>query len=484
MQSAVEYFLIGAAVLVLLLLLIAVVRALFIARRPGKTGSVPAVFEPETVGAHLTRMIACRTYEQPGVPPEDNAELARLRELLRELYPRLHETAPPELIGCGLVFHWKGTSQEAPVIYMAHYDVVPADPEGWSFDPFDAGMENGVVRGRGAIDTKITLCAVLEAAERLIGEGFVPLRDVYLCFGGDEETNGTGAQNIVDELERRGVRPEMVLDEGGAVVEKVFPGVGCRLAMVGVAEKGIAEVSLVCRSNGGHGSTPPRQTPVNILGRAMHIVSSKPFAMSLPRPTRMLLSAAARRASFPIRLVLGNLWLFAPVVKLIGAVSGGEMNAMMRTTCAFTMMSGSDAINVIPTQASVGADMRVLPGSTVEECVGRVRKLVRRLPVEVKVCGSVYEPSRCSPADGMGWDAICATVSELWQGAETVPYMMNGHSDSSVYTRICDRVYRFAPVFLSGEERAMIHGTDERIGADRAALAADFYYLLTKRMMG
>src|SRR5699024_4780091 len=101
--------------------------------------------------------------------------------------------------------------------------------------------------GRGTLDTKITLLGVMEAAESLIKQGFVPKRDIYFAFGGDEEVFGHGAKDIIAYLQQQGVKPDFVLDEGGAVVDGVFPGLTRPLAVVGIGEKGMMDVTLTAK---------------------------------------------------------------------------------------------------------------------------------------------------------------------------------------------------------------------------------------------
>ena len=362
---------------------------------------------------------------------------------------------------------------------MAHYDVVSVEESGWSRPPFDAVYEDGVLWGRGTLDTKSTLCAAMLALEQLLEDGYVPSRDLYLAFAGDEEVSGTGAPMIVDLFEAQGITPGLVLDEGGAVVQKVFPGVKAPCAVVGIAEKGMLNVEFSCVSGGGHASAPKPHTPVGVLSRACTRVENNPFPYRVTPAARACLDTLARHSSFAYRLIFANLWLFGGVLDLLGRSSGGELNALVRTTCAFTQMQGSEGMNVIPPRAAMVANLRLLPGETMESARDYLARAVGDEKVQLRIV-SGQNPSRVSRIDGEGWERVCAAVAGTWPDAIVSPYLMLACSDSRHWGRISDRVYRFSAMALSGEERATIHGNDERITADGLAQAVAFYTRLLK----
>ncbi len=235
-------------------------------------GAAPTPVAVDTEGAvqRLAQLVRIPTVSNYDAEKFDETQFEGFREKLRELYPRVHEMCPPVRIAhTGMLFHWKGKSSAAPVVLMAHYDVVPVDEAGWKHPPFCGEVFDGELWGRGTLDTKITLLGILEAAERLMSEGFVPRNDVYFSFSGDEEVSGPSAPAIVEYLKERGVRPAMVVDEGGAVVDGVFPGVKQPIAVVGIGEKGFMNVELTARAAGGHASTPAVPSTLGMLCRAV-----------------------------------------------------------------------------------------------------------------------------------------------------------------------------------------------------------------------
>jgi carboxypeptidase PM20D1 len=434
----------------------------------------------EETAAHLARMIRCKTVSSLDGLNVNKNEFEKFRNLLAELYPRMHKVCKVERIGVsGILYTFKGRNEAAPIVLMAHYDVVPAEDRAWDKPPFEGIIEDGVLWGRGTLDTKGTLCAICEAVEGLVAGGFVPENDLYFAFSGDEEIAGESAPLIVDEFQKRGVAPAMVLDEGGAVVEGVFPGVSLPCAMVGTAEKGILDVELSVEGRGGHASTPPPHTPVGVLARAVTRIENRPFKSRLTPPVAVMFDTLGRHSPFLYRLVFANLWCFKPLLELMCRKLGGELNAMMRTTCAFTMMEGSGASNVIPPVAKVTANLRILGGETVENAIAYLKSIADDPDIKFRAIYGM-DPSPNSLTGGNSWEMLKNAVSQTWPGALVSPYMMFACTDSRHYHRIGDHVYRFSAMALSREERATIHGHNERIPLDTLVKLVQFYTRLIR----
>ena len=433
------------------------------------------------VAEDLAAMIRCRTVSNLDHSLEDEAEFEKFRALLRERFPLLHERCSPERVGrCGLLYTWKGRTSERPSGLMAHYDVVPADEANWSRPPFEGLIEDGVLWGRGTLDTKGTLCCALEAAEQLLGEGFTPEHDLYFAFSGEEEIAGPSASDIVDELQRRGVEPAFVLDEGGAVVTGVFPGVDAPCALVGTSEKGQMQLYMELKSEGGHASAPPRSTIAGRLAKAVTRVEKRPAPFTLTPPAREMFDTLGRRSVWPVRLVFANLWLFRPVLDLATRLMGGELNALVRTTCAVTQMQGSPANNVLPPEASVGLNLRIMCGDSTDAAEARLRRAVRDADISFRR-GPSAEPSPYSETEGSeGWARLKSAVERTWPDAIVSPYLMLAGSDSRHYGRISRCVYRFGPMELSKEERGSIHGNNERVPLAKLTRCAEFYLRLIR----
>ena len=470
--------------LILLGLFLAVIlirAALFVPKKAAAADSTPVEFDREKAVEALGELIKCRSisYNDPAL--EDNAEFDKLIGLLPKLYPHVFGVCEfHQMAHRALLFRWPGKTPGEPAVMMAHYDVVPVMEENWEKPPFDAVIEDGVLWGRGTLDTKGTFNGVLCAADALIGQGFQPEHDIYFAFSGGEEVNGKGARVIVDWFEAKGIVPALVVDEGGAVVENVFPGVKQPCAVVGIGEKGMINAQFKAVSKGGHASSPSAVTPIGQLTKAAQNILRHPFKMHITPPAGKMFDTLGRRSTFLYRLIFANLWCFGWVLDLLGRSSGGEMNALLRTTVAFTQMRGSNARNVIPPEAEMVANMRLNPADSVEGALSYLRKVVKDEGVEITALES-NEPSRVSTTDCPGWDKVCAAISGTWPAAVVSPYLMIQCSDSRHWGRISDKVYRFSAMDLSAEERRTIHGHNERIRLECIHRAVEFYIRLMKQ---
>ena len=464
-----------------LLLAVILLRAAFFNPKPQKAVSQEEVhFDREKAIDALQQLVRCKTISNHDPALEDEGEFRKLIDLLPGLYPKVFETCSfRELPDRGLLFCWPGKRHDAPSVMMAHYDVVSVNESSWDKPPFEGIIEDGVLWGRGTLDTKVTFNGVLSAAESLIVQGFQPENDIYFAFSGGEEVNGKGAVNIVDWFEENHIQPALVVDEGGAVVENVFPGVKAPCGMVGIAEKGMMNVKYTVRSQGGHASAPLPKTPITTLAGAVQKIVKNPFKMHLTKPAAEMFDTLGRHSSFALKIVFANLWLFKPVLNLICNSSGGEMNALVRTTTAFTMMEGSAGRNVLPAEASIISNMRLNPADTVESATAYLKKVVADDSVEIEVLES-FQPSRISQTNCESWDKVACAVADTWKGCIVTPYLMVQCSDSRHWGRLSDRVYRFSAMDMTTEERRSIHGNNEKIRLETIGKAVEFYI----RLMG
>ena len=436
-----------------------------------KSGSISA----------LTQLIRCKTVSYYDHSLEDDKEFDKLINLLPELYPQVFKVCEiNQLSDRALLFKWSGKNSGNPTVLMAHYDVVPVDEQSWEKPPFEAIIEDGVLWGRGSLDTKVTFNGVLYAANTLISEGYIPENDIYFAFSGGEEVNGNGAVNIVNYFKEKGIEPSLVVDEGGAVVENVFPGVNKPCAMVGIAEKGMLNLTFSVKSNGGHASSPAPHTPIGVLSRACCKVENNPFKMYITKPAAEMFDTLGRHSNFVYRMIFANMWLFKGVLNMICKKSGGELNALLRTTVAFTQSEGSNAPNVIPPRATMTANLRLNPKDTVDSAVEYIKKTIDDNSVEL-IVGSNMNPSRVSETNCESWNKVASAVANTWKGCLVSPYLMVQCSDSRHWGVLSDKVYRFSAMDLTSEERKTIHGHNERIRLETANRAVEFYIRLIKK---
>ncbi len=468
--------------LIVLFLLVIVLRALAFKPKPEASPDAEELsFDRDGAVQALAALIRCRTVSYDDRAKEDDAEFDKLTDLLPALYPHVAGACTLQRFpDRALLFRWPGRQQGAPAVLMAHYDVVPVEEENWDHPPFDALIEDGVMWGRGTLDTKVTFNGILFAADHLIRQGFQPEHDIYLAFSGGEEINAPGALHIVEYFQQNGIIPSMVVDEGGAVVDNVFPGVVRPCAMIGIAEKGMINLEYAVRSGGGHASAPAPHTPVGQLSSACAAVESHPFPMHLTKPVEAMFDTLGRHSSFVYRLIFANLWCFRGVLDGICKKSGGELNALVRTTVAFTQMSGSAAPNVIPPSASMVSNIRLNPADSVASAQEYIRSVIKDGNVSLRPLKAM-EPSPISDITCDGWRKVCSAVSATWKGCIVTPYLMVQCSDSRHYRDLSDRVYRFSAMDLTDEERRSIHGNNEHIRLETVGRATEFFIRLMKQ---
>ncbi len=400
---------------------------------------------------------------------------------LKERYPLINEQATYLEIGSGVLYHIKGEKQDEPTVLMAHFDVVPVEGN-WTFEPFSGEIDDSFIYGRGTLDTKSSLNAVMEGVEYSLSNGKIFKNDLYISFSGDEEINGQTQHLMVEHFKKEGVKPYMVLDEGGAIVSNMFPGVDKKAAVIGIAEKGFLNVKLTAFSKGGHASTPPKDTALTVLSKAViKLNRAKTFKLKLSAPVKVLFDTLAPHSkSFPIKMIFANLWIFTPIVKLIAKLSGGELLSMFKTTQAFTTLSASDALNVLPNEASVGINYRLRPGEDSSVVLKKIRKVIKNDDIKIEVI-NVSEATTTSKIDD-AYAIVRQSIKKTWPEVVVTPYLMVATSDSRHYHEICERVYKFSPMVVSKADLALIHGEDEKISCENVINGTNFYINLIEKL--
>ncbi len=465
--------------IIVLWLFVIIFRALrFVPNKENDVEVINVNPDAKKAAENLSKMIACKTISNTDREKIDVAEFEKFKELIIKQYPKINEACERIELGyTGILYRWKGKNTGNETVLMSHYDVVPVNEELWSKAPFEGIIEDGTIWGRGTIDTKSTLCAIMEAAEYLINQGYVPENDIYFSFSGDEEVSGDSTPNIVEYLRSNGIKPAIVVDEGGAVVDDVFPGVSRTCAMVGLGEKGYLDLELSATGSGGHSSTPPPNTLIGILAKAAVRIEKKQFKAQLSEPVKELFNTLGRHSSLGLKIIFANLWCFMPLLDFLFKRKGGQLNALIRTTCAITKAQGSKSYNVLPPYASLGVNLRLMQPDTKESAISYIKKVINDDRISIKTV-ECTEPSPCSDTKSKEWNKLCNVIKQTWQGVLISPYLMLGATDSRHFCKICDNVYRFSPMKLTNEEIGLMHSNDERIKVETLMEAIAFYIRL------
>ena len=430
----------------------------------------------ELYAQHLAALIRQETVSSEN--QTDKQKFYAFQKLLWKQFPKIFACCEHEDFDGSFLLRWKGSSSAAPVMLMNHHDVVEA-PGNWTYPPFSGTISGEKLWGRGTLDTKCGLWAMLQAAEELLQEGFIPRKDIYFVSACTEETDGSGAKAISEELKDRGIRFDLVLDEGGMILEEPIGGAKGTFAMIGLGEKGCADLKFIARSSGGHSSTPGKNTPLVRLGKFMAAAEKAALFRADMHPVvqEMLRRIAATMAQ-PLKFILGHPGWFKPLLlKVMPAVSN-TAGAMLKTTLAFTMAKGSEGSNVLPQEAWVMGNMRFSHHQGGENSIAAVRVLAEKYDIETVV----VDPGFSSPMSDYrseGFQLVERAVAAAFPGVIPSPYLMTGASDSRFMGQICDTCIRFAPIAVSETQMAGIHGIDENVDLSALAPAVDFYkYIL------
>jgi len=470
-------------ILVLLLLLVLFIRTfLFKPENTPQVRSQSVDFDQEHAIESMKAMLKFKTISYVDRKKQDMNQFEGFKSYLKSRYTHIvNHSEILEFKDTLIVFKVRGQDEKSPVVLMSHYDVVPVNGK-WQHDPFLGEIVNGRIYGRGAIDTKGTLCAVMESVEHLLKNNHSFKQDLYLAYSGDEEIRGGSADGLVEYLEENNITPRFVLDEGGAVVSNIFPGVKKKAALIGLAEKGFMSVRMRATTDGGHASMPQKNTSITLLSDAVQTLNKKhPFKLRYTYPIKQMLTILPRHSKyFHIRFVFANLWLFSPLIKHLAKKNQGTFLALLKTTQAFTMMEGSEAINVLPTEVSVGINYRMINGEHSMDVVERYEKLINHPLISFDV-EYVTEATPISKTDD-AFDALKDAVYETWDNSVVSPYLMMAATDSRYYHRISEHVYRFSPMQMHLEERAMIHSVNESIKIDYLMECITFYHHLLKKL--
>ncbi|MFT3932251.1 MAG: M20/M25/M40 family metallo-hydrolase [Chitinophagaceae bacterium] len=420
---------------------------------------------PDSAILHMSNAIRIATVSPEDTTRIDSIHFNQFRFFLEQSYPFIHQQLKRTIIkDYSYVFEWKGSdSSLQPIILMGHYDVVPVEPAAiklWTVQPFGGEVKDSIIWGRGAVDDKAAVISILEATENLLKQGFKPKRTILLCFGHNEESTGTGAIAIVNYLQQKNVRADMVIDEGGEITIGKMKDVERPVAMIGVGEKGYVTFELSVEKPGGHSSKPDKETAIDILTKALYKMRSVQMPVQMTEPLQEYLNRVSGSTNnFLNKMALSNRWLFkSSIQNKLGATPEGD--AMQRTTIVPTILESGIRENVIPTQAKAIVNSRILTGQTTKEVQDFITNAINDSRVKIAIKGDFNtEPSPLTPISSQAFKRMEEAVYQTIDDVIPVPYVMLGASDSRNYRAISNGVINFTPLVNSKG----FHGIDERL---------------------
>jgi len=439
----------------------------------------------DNVVKKLQKAIQIKTISNSDYTKTDFSHYLEFINMLEKEYPLVHDMMDKTVINkYSLIFKWKGSNTEKkPGMVMAHIDVVPVEEgtlKDWKCDPFSGELIDGFVYGRGSMDIKIQIITLLEACENLIKENFTPERDMYFCFGHDEEVGGRqGAQNIVEYFKKKKITFEFVLDEGGAISSGAIPNIKKDVAYIGVAEKGYCNLQVKINSKGGHASTPPKNTSLGLVSKTICKIEKEKMKLHFNKASMDMIKALAHHMSFLNKLIIANLWIFKPLFIKAFVKEGTTSEALLRTTIAPTMAKASMEPNVLPQNASFTINCRILQGDSGNDLINHIKTKCKGLDYSINIL-RLDEPSNISSSKSEIFKTISAIINGIYDNIAIVPYLMVAGTDSYKFESVSNNVIRFTPFRILNDDMKRVHGTNERISVDNIVNCVKFYKVLMK----
>ncbi len=443
--------------------------------------AAPAPAIPGQALQHFQDAIKYKTISYGDPAKLDTVAFFGFHKFLETTYPLVHATLSRERVASySLLYKWEGKNLALPpIVLMAHQDVVPIEEETktmWTVDPFGGVVKDDFIWGRGTTDDKINLMSIMEATEKLIAEKYQPEQTIYFAFGHDEEMGGVGARAMAALLQSRGVKANLVLDEGGIITKDKVPGMTIPVALIGTSEKGYLSLELVVEKKGGHSSMPDQETSIDILAKALVKLREKPFHAEFSESTDGFLQHIGPEMPFMQKLVFANGWLFKSVIIGIYEKTASG-NAFVRTTIVPTIFKAGIKDNVVPTVAKVTVNLRLLPGDKSEMVIAKVKDLIHDDRVQVNsILAFISEASEVTSEESFAYRKVDETIKRTFSNTITSPFLMIGGTDSRYFNEVSTGIIKFSPMI----DPIGFHGIDERVSLESYQSAIWFFEQLMR----
>ncbi len=481
------YLLIGIGLLIVLIVIMVIRTILF--RQKEQYSEIilsNSKVNKDEVVKKLQDAIKIKTISNSDTSKTNYQEFEKFIIYLKNAFPLIHKHMDLTIINkYSLLYHWKGKDQsKKPGMIMAHIDVVPIEQgteSDWDVPPFSGQLKDGYVYGRGTMDIKIQIITAMQACENLIKQGVVPERDIYLSFGHDEEIGGReGALKIVKHLKKEKITFEFVLDEGGAINSGAIPSVKKTVAFVGVAEKGYSNLEIKITAEGGHASTPPANTSLGFVSKAICKLEKRKMKKKFPLVTRNMISILGKEMNFMNQYIIANLWITKPLFMKVFSKPGTNGEALLRTTIAPTMAKASMEPNVLPQCASFTVNCRILHGDSGSKLIEHISKICKGMDYKINIL-RMEEPSKVSDENSDFYKMLSGVIKGIYDNTAVIPYLMVAGTDCRKFENISKNVYRFTPYYIPLEDMKRIHGTNERISIKNITNCVRFFETLVKK---
>jgi len=430
------------------------------------------------VTGYLCDLVRFDTTNPPG---NELPAVEYLRDVLagEGFEPTVLESAPNR---GQLIVRMKGTGESPPLLLISHLDVVPVERDKWERDPFGGEVVDGVIWGRGTIDTKELTAMQLMVLLLLQRQGFTPKRDIIMAATADEEAGGKAGVGWLVENHWPLIEAEYAINEGGGFGLDLG---GRRVYIIQTAEKGVCWMKLRATGKPGHASTPRGDNAVVHLTEALTRISHAKLPQHRTATVEAFIKGLAKTQKFPASVLLPlvlNPLLEPLLLKQISAneMLGPMMRAMLHNTATPTVLQAGQKTNVIPSEATAEVDGRLLPGQRPEDLLAELRPyLGDKVEVEFLTTSQPCEVDYHTPL----YELCERVLQEFDPGCAAVPFLITGSTDGRYLAQRGVKVYGFAPLQQEPGQSLweMIHGHNERLSVKNLAFGTRVLYEVVRR---
>lgn len=381
-----------------------------------------------------------------------------------------------------LVARLTGQGKAPPLLLYGHVDVVTTENQTWQYPPFEGKEADGFIWGRGALDMKGGVAMMLAAFLRAKVEGLKLPGDVILAIVGDEETFGPfGAKYLVENHSDLFDGVRYAISEFGGFTFYIGKK---RFYPIQIAEKQVCWMKATVRGPGGHGSMPVHGGAMAKLSRLLQKLDKHPLPVHVTPPARLMINSIASGIGGLSGLIfrqLTNPLLTNSVLKLLG--EGARIfDPLLHNVVSASLLRGSDKINVIPSEISVGLDGRLLPGYQPDDLIKELRQIIGN-EIEIEVIQHEQKPAE--PDMGL-FDTLTGILREADPDGIPIPFFLSGTSDARLFSQLGIQTYGFLPMQFPEEFKFVqtIHAADERIPIETIGFGTNAIYELLQRFGG
>lgn len=429
--------------------------------------------------ANLTKMINVKTISKKN--SFDKEVFDEFVNVLKETFPNIFKYFLYENFSGALLLSYKVDNALDPILFMSHHDVVSSNGT-WEHEPFNASVSKDKLYGRGTLDTKGNLWAILTSIEELLIEGYKFNRSIYIESNCDEEVSGEKAYNIAKILKERNIHFDFTLDEGGMIVYDPINCCDATFAMVALAEKDCIDLKFIAKGNGGHSSTPDKNNPLMRLSKfIVKVTKTKLSKTSLDDLSCETLIRISTNMKGILKFFFKHSRGFRHILAKVMSKFSPTAKSIVSSTICFTTIKGSDELNVIPEEAYVTGNLRVLPNDKKEKIIKKLQQIADKFDISIETIDPGYA-SNSSSYKSEQFKFLSEVIESNFPDVKTAPYLSTGASDSRYFTSLSENVFRFAPFKVSNEQLDSIHAKDENVDISALIPAVNFYKDLIRRL--